>query len=438
MKIIVLFLNCCLKEGMKRKYNLLLLLFMSIQVTAQWSVPGSLNDASWFERIDSSGKKYRVYAEGYGAAFSNRAGTWLASGLLQGQLNRDAIDQSFEGRTPEETHWGIEIQQSFGVLIRHSFKNKHIPAWYVDGSQRSLTEAAMSRDFASLLLRGNADQVGQTIQTNPLLFRNLNYQRMGAGILLKDNDESSMLSGYIGLSLLKGGSHYSLEFQEASFYTSAQGDTLLLSGAGTYTGRTSVPWNRGIGVALNAGLEVERGQTFTHLKISDLGVMNYGRAHSTYDWDTTLTYTGVEWNRNRRTLSLPEYMSDTFVQSTSKARYDSRPRVALPCDLSMRSGFKYGRHQVFWASLRVRLSQAFVPEIRLGHSLSMEDKHFRWSNEAGFGGYRAFFWDSDVYYGFGTQLEAGIRIHSLHSLLFKQANGGFGASIRCAWSFGKG
>jgi hypothetical protein len=251
MKIIAQYLSCCSKAGMKLKFSLLFLFLCGLEARAQWISPGGLAEYT-FREADTA-LRYRLKADAFAGIFSNAAGMWLPAGIIQGHLERDAIDRSFSSDKPSETHWGFESQNTASLMIRHTFKKNTISAWYLDIADRTLVEAAMSREFASLVLRGNADITGESIETNPLLFRSFRYQRIGAGLMMKDKDETSNLRGYLGMSLVRGGNHLALDFQNASLYTSDQADTLQLAGVGTFTGRMAPwPWpgpERGIGSA---------------------------------------------------------------------------------------------------------------------------------------------------------------------------------------------
>lgn len=417
-----------MKELMKWKFNkpflLIIVLFGNLfaqarplleskdshEVALLLPIELSTNPALWFH-------PYAYFPDKNLIAIN--ATSFAQSGLISG---RSLLDL-YKGKLQSSTIDGMlanplnEMKAGAGYRLEaraYAFKKSHSTSpdafWnlYYSAGDESLTEIRVDRDYAGLILKGNAPYSGKTIESNPLILNHFSFQRIGLGIS-GQNKKNAQHKWYVQLNGIAGRNWAVLKLEESSIYNSVSGDSVVAKGKGIYRGNTLLknPYYNGAGFSFDAGWMRRMNRSYFSAEIRNIGLVKWRNNAEQYHWDTTLVYEGLEWNRAEGRFLLPAAFSDSGIQRLSEEIAVST-LSALPFEFGLKSGLKV-RSQVLSVFLEHRMGGVFQSALGLEHEWFINPK-LRWSNQLRFGGYSLYNINSSLDAMFSKNMQLKLAI----------------------------
>jgi Family of unknown function (DUF5723) len=244
-----------------------------------------------------------------------------------------------------------------------------------------------SKDFFSLIYRGNATWAGQTKEIGPLHAGYQSFQKFSVGVV-----DQNTYSQY-RLSFVSGQDYTSIDIRDAALYTSSDLDSLVL----TYEGKmySADPNKRGIGSGKGLGLSLDFDwnipmkdkKGWFGVSAYNLGMIRWNGHTENYTLDSTFVWTGFEINDLfgiDEDLNMPELADTIGYTMKTQSRW-----VSLPADIRVRMLRKLDNVLFIDAGISLQPYQLSLPELRLAFGQDIKGK-WQFTEQILFGGYGGF------------------------------------------------
>jgi hypothetical protein len=371
-----------MKKWLKISVSLILLLVRE-NLSAQTSAFLLMYQDSLFEGRHSY---LEVSAQGaIGSDLLNNAfmkrmylGGHLEDGLLNGLVD-DAREQNRAGLD-------AKFSMQWWDLTSGLFGNPCLQLM-VGISSENHGYVGFSKDFFSLVYRGNSGWAGQTKEIGPLYAGYQSFQKFSVCIV-----DQRTYSQY-RLSFVSGQDFTSIDIRDASLYTSSDLDSLVL----TYEGKMYVadPNKRGIGSGKGLGLSfdfdwnipMKDGKGWFSVSAYNLGMIRWNGQTENYNLDSSFVWTGFELNdlfTIDDDLSMPELADTIGYTMKTQSKW-----VSLPADIRVRMLRRLDRVLFIDAGIALQPYQLSLPELRFALGQDINGK-WQFTEQVMFGGYGGF------------------------------------------------
>ena len=241
------------------------------------------------------------------------------------------------------------------------------------------------KDVFKLIYRGNNAYRGDTVELGPLVGEYQAWQKFSVGIFNKKTLSS------ISLSLVAGDQYESLILNDASLYTSMQGDSLALGYSGEYVSSDTLKngWANGSGLGLAIDLDYNLplvdGKGVISIALRDIGFVAWNKQTRNIDFDSTTTWTGLQVNDlfdlNTDSLDLPNLTDSIHRTSTRKSFV-----AALPMSIHLRYVHSFSSKGFYDVGLSIWPNRAALPLLSAGANYIIAEKLIT-TLRGSFGGY---------------------------------------------------
>jgi hypothetical protein len=254
---------------------------------------------------------------------------FLQKSILGGRFERNELEELYD-ELPSQSKLGYRVHAdiTFMNFADTLFGNPNL------GIRTSLSTnyegfCGFEPKAFGLVYLGNGDLNPGKVDLGELTYRNQAWQKIGFGLFNK-----STLSGFT-LSLVAGQSFQSLAMDEAQFYTSTAGDSLMLYVDGVYTRsdskRKGMANGSGLGACVDFDFNVPLGDKSAMMSFSgrNLGFVAWNRKTETRTLNTDLQWNGLDvtnWLSGATdTLELPSWTDTVRAPGTMKETFRLLP-----------------------------------------------------------------------------------------------------------------
>ncbi len=152
-----------------------------------------------------------------------------------------------------------------------------------------------SKDLFGAVFYGNDRYMGDTMNFSGSRFSVMTFQKVGLG-LISAKSKSSVSLNFYNIS-----NRTSAEFRKAEFYQHADGETIDILLQGSFEQTNSKKFNQGIGVGVDIDLKtgvnwLKDRTAVIQLRANNLGVAYMYEKQKVYEFDTTITFTGLTFD----------------------------------------------------------------------------------------------------------------------------------------------
>lgn len=244
-----------------------------------------------------------------------------------------------------------------------------------------------SKDFFSLVYRGNAQWAGQTKEIGPLHAGYQSFQKFSVGVV-----DQKTYSQY-RLSFVSGQDFTTMDVRDASLYTSSDLDSLVL----TYDGKmyhadpnkNGIGSGKGLGISLDFDWNIPMKDRKGWFGVSayNLGMIRWNGQTENYTLDSTFVWTGLEVSDLfgiDEDLAMPDLADTIGYTLKTQSKW-----VSLPADIRVRMLRKLDRVLFIDAGIALQPYQLSLPELRFALGQDVKGK-WQFTEQILFGGYGGF------------------------------------------------
>ncbi len=255
----------------------------------------------WLSKSDTTGKAFRGILDIQGQATAGS--TFLTKELVKpfvvgGNISADARNSAIDGMKDLGIFGGNANVRARYYGGRDSLFGNEMLDLYIQVGKGYFGSGRISKDAFDLISNGNVNYQGTRVPLNSIQGEAQGFQSIGFGIYDKRTFSS------IGISMVNGLTYQQFSmFPPSSFYTSQNADTLQLDYAGQYMHSASArPNGNGIGFSIDGEYNFvrDRGEdkkeVWNTLGVRNLGWVNWNGQSEVVNFDSTLTWTGVDLN----------------------------------------------------------------------------------------------------------------------------------------------
>ena len=277
---------------------------------------------------------------------------WKSSFLFESNsLNKDFLKSMiYGGYISEEmkNNWIalgnqnniINSQIKNGFSFKYNLKNGGVGFSFSDVN---ILNANFSDNLLDLILKGNYNYQGETLDLSNTIIRASRYQQYK--ILFTKEIKNTIING--GVSYLFGNHHASFILENGYIYTAPFGTDLDLeysiNAFITDTSNLSAFVHNGNGVAIDLSTDLKTKKHNIHFSISDLGFLIWNESSITFATDSTFNFQGVEVDDifNFNDSILETYNTQDYINETQNISFKSYIPATIIISFSGNTEYKY-------------------------------------------------------------------------------------------------
>ena len=225
---------------------------------------------------------------------SNNLNTNLLNTLLYGGY----IDDEMKDNWINAGNKNNKINSEFMNGIRYIFQNKNNRYFYLQISDINNLSSNFTDDFLKLILYGNFNYQGDTLDFSNTSIRINRYQQYKFGYnfnIIKDKTNYNIGAA---LAYLSGNHYMQLNIDEGNLYTHEMGTSLDINydikTMMTDTSNFSPFTNNGNGVSLDFSLHINKEDNIIGVHMRDLGFIKWKKNSIINNTDSSFRFSGVE------------------------------------------------------------------------------------------------------------------------------------------------
>ncbi|MEN9943789.1 MAG: hypothetical protein RLZZ91_1790 [Bacteroidota bacterium] len=390
----------------------------------------------WLTRSDTTGKAFRgiIDIQGNAAAGS----TFLTKELVRpfvvgGTVTAEARNSAIDGMTDLGVFGGNANARARYYGGRDSLFGSEMLDLYIQVGKGYFGSGRISKEAFDLLSNGNVNYQGARVPLNSIQGEVQGFQSIGFGIYDKRTFSS------IGISMVNGLTYQQFSlFPPSSFYTSPNADTLQLDYSGEYVHSANPrPNGNGIGFSIDGEYNfvrdrgIDKKEVWNSLGVRNLGWVNWNGQSEVVNFDSTLTWTGVDLNAILNEDSLLNGASgfaDTLVTTSQNVSF-WRP---LRGSFYVRSVYRWNEKLRLTAGLEM-YAAPLKPLATVGF-MYMPKSNFIASMNVSNGGYGNWKLGMGVQMLIANQFHLGVQTSNLPGYFFKNTRE-MQASIQLSYLF---
>lgn len=225
---------------------------------------------------------------------SNNLNTNLLNTLLYGGY----IDDEMKDNWINAGNKNNKLNSEFINGIRYIFQNKNNRYFYLQISDINNLSSNFTDDFLKLILYGNFNYQGDTLDFSNTSIRINRYQQYKFGYnfnIIKDKTNYNIGAA---LSYLSGNHYTQLNIDEGNLYTHEMGTSLDINydikTMMTDTSNFSPFTNNGNGVSLDFSLHINKEDNIIGVHMRDLGFIKWKKNSIINNTDSSFSFSGIE------------------------------------------------------------------------------------------------------------------------------------------------
>ena len=225
---------------------------------------------------------------------SNNLNTNLLNTLLYGGY----IDDEMKDNWINAGNKNNKLNSEFINGIRYIFQNKNNRYFYLQISDINNLNSNFTDDFLKLILYGNFNYQGDTLDFSNTSIRINRYQQYKFGYnfnIIKDKTNYNIGAA---LSYLSGNHYTQLNLDEGNLYTHEMGTSLDINydikTMMTDTSNFSPFTNNGNGVSLDFSLHINKEDNIIGVHMRDLGFIKWKKNSIINNTDSSFRFSGIE------------------------------------------------------------------------------------------------------------------------------------------------
>lgn len=396
--------------------NILFFSFLlSLGLQSQIIVPDVINLDSFNLSV-----KLNVFQDFQTSSIRNEFSSIIIKG---GTINKQIKDNSYN-KHREINRIGREFNVDLFIAdyAFTPFKQKKY-ALCAEFGYHSVFSGIYSKDLFGLTFYGNQTFLQDTAQFSGSALQGINFQNFGLGFIDKKT------KSYLSLNLINVQRFINAKIYDGSFMLnqdSTQAE-LNLHALSSMTYQSGL--NQGLGVALNASLNMELPWIKDHQAIFQFNVRNLGFAQvkkvNTLSVDTTLSFSGFTFddfiagsNSDYRSIS---WLDTLGIKSDTTSQF-----VFLPLLIQFGKvlDFRYDDKVQSFFGIKMYPSLNYIPKVYLGFDYKLISKVYL-GVSAAYGGFGVF--RSGIYANYrSSKINVGLGTEDLYGIISKK---GFGQMI---------
>ncbi len=229
---------------------------------------------------------------------SNAVSSDMRNTLTSANFIDDQLKQTILNDLQKRNFWGLDFYSSASFSKNFdSFLFQH-SSFIFGVEHRNMIVAGFPENAAQLLLMGNGFFENDTAQLSPLVFNNLAYNKIKAGMAGSWETNGNFYQLGFTFSFLQGYHHEQVSVLDASLYTAPDGEFIDLNYSVTHSKssphRGSFFEPQGIGVGMDWMFSYNHDNKFViSFQASDIGYIEWHNGLVT-SRDTMIHYEGIE------------------------------------------------------------------------------------------------------------------------------------------------
>jgi hypothetical protein len=251
--------------------------------------------------------------------------------------NEGNLKNDISGKLKSENYFGIDMLNSLRIWPLYNF-NLAGKTFGLGATVRNVYDQRLyfTNDLFSLMYEGNVPFAGKTARIAPLDFRTLSYQEIGLNLLSRTANKFNFA---FGVSYIMGNSFYEFSASRGSLFTSENGDSLHavinLKYRSSDPDKKDFGDNNGSGVGFTAFVMYGiTKKSSLYLGLDDIGFISWNDKSTSFNFDSSVSYTGFDIFDKTTIGEDPKLFIDTFFNITKSPENSSyrmwlKPRVNL-------------------------------------------------------------------------------------------------------------
>jgi len=222
----------------------------------------------------------------------------LNTNLLNTLLNGGYIDDEMKDNWINTGYKNNKLNSEFINGIRYIFQNKNNRYFYLQISDINNLSSNFTDDFLKLILYGNFNYQGDTLDFSNTSIRINRYQQYKFGYnfnIIKDKTNYNIGAA---LAYLSGNHYMQLNIDEGNLYTHEMGTSLDINydikTMMTDTSNFSPFKNNGNGVSLDFSLHINKEDNIIGVHMRDLGFIKWKKNSIINNTDSSFCFSGIK------------------------------------------------------------------------------------------------------------------------------------------------
>lgn len=263
---------------------LILFLFGSLQLQAQWQYFGS-------DTLDTN-QVGMIHLYGQGNINSNTLVNDFIYGFTDGRYIEPSTIENMLDRSPSLARLGSDVD--FGIEYKWRTSDSTNNNQWIRFADRQHYHMLLDDEYLAVLLTGNGDFRGQELSAENNAGYGIRYQQFQYGRSFGTN----RFSHQVGFSILNAEYLQLIELENSTFFTADNGDYIVAMVDGSYvqsdTAKRNLLSHNGLGASIDYRFQVDLDTGLQlNVDILDLGATWWYNQSIHTPLDTTFTYDGV-------------------------------------------------------------------------------------------------------------------------------------------------
>lgn len=359
---------------------------------------------------------YAVGTYGRYQASSNALTSNLVWNTYQGKFLERDLREKVSGMHTESNRLGADMD--YGLFARHLPDSTKGIGWFVGIADRTHVNGKYPRDLFDVLMFGNAQFAGETIQLAPIQFNFLSYTQVEAGILKTIRKDKGSWNIGFGLSALFGKQNINVVIDKAEMYTDPDGEYLEGSIHGTVrtASISSTQYFDANGMGFSGSLNVGYSTSKWGIKFEadDLGLISWSQNVNQTDLDSTFRFEGADVNLfatdgNAFSSINLDSVVNGFATDVSIDRYIT----SVPGRMRLEGHYMLNDKKLrLYAGVQYRIAPGYIPYAYIGTDSPL-GKGFFIDGRFAYGGFGSWNLGLEVKKRFGEAFEVRIGTNNL-------------------------
>lgn len=353
--------------------------------------------------------------------------TFLFDGRFDLFISQESVNQS--AKKLNNNNYFVH-QFTSGVFYEMPLKNKPNMGLLFELSASSFQDASFNKNVFNIVLFGNAHYRNEKIELGKMVYRNIEYQKIGIGVRNYFKARTQCVN--LTVDFILGDYANQFKLNRGSVFTEQNGEYLDVDL--NYERRTSslgarVYNPKGVGTALNfswSKLYTKKNATIT-VDVKNIGFVHYGPSTGVQTVDTAIHFTGLDLGAFSAISTFNTAgVKDSILKNFNIKSKEEAFNFYLPSFLTLKYEQGLAPKSILQIQANAYLSSA-LPMLKCGY-LYLLKSNFYIGSDIRVGGYSKFDIDFLIRYR-TTKIYIDGSINSVEGLISPKYNSGLGAFL---------
>ena len=335
-------------------------------------------------------KGYSVATFGRYQASTNAITSNLVWNVYQGNFIERKLRESVSRKHTNRNRIGADLE--YGIYAKHITDSTKGIGWFINVADKTHANAKYPKGLFDILMFGNAQYAGVSVELSPTEFNLLLYSQFEVGVLKTIYKEKGKWNLGFGVSLLAGKRNLQLKIDQADLFTQEDGEYLdgEVRGSIRSSSLSSSQYfdlnGGGLGGSIHIGYESSKfGIRF---EADEFGFINWTRHLKSSDLDSVFRFEGVD-------VSLFSSSGNGFSSINLDTMVDgfATQQAAIPYTSILPARIGFEGHYVLntkgwqlYAGVQYRIAPSYIPYAYIGTNSPL-GKGFFIDGRFAFGGF---------------------------------------------------